>query len=131
MKLSPATLSGISESRIERVNGGLTMSAHKLSEMTARLALAAVLSVPAVATALDAQEYNDIHSQCRREAQDYGVAPEQTEEYVNGCVMAYGGMPVAAPEAEVPPVDAGADRPTDDDQDTYDSGEQDAGAAVE
>jgi hypothetical protein len=107
------------------------MSTLKLSGMLAMLALAGMLSVSPVATALDAQEYTDIQSQCRRDAQDYGVAPEQIEEYVNGCVLAYGGMPTAAPEAEVPPVDAGADTPAYDDQGTYDTGEPDTSAVVE
>ena len=95
------------------------------------LALAGMLPVPPVATALDAQEYTNIQSQCRREAQDYGVAPEQIEEYVSGCVTAYGGMPEAVPEPEAPPVDAGADAPAADEQGTEDAGEQDTGAAVE
>jgi hypothetical protein len=107
------------------------MFAFKMSGMTAMLALAGMLSVPSVATALDAQEHSNIQSQCRREAQDYGVAPEQIEEYVSGCVLAYGGMPTTAPEAEVPPVDAGADTPADDDQGTYDTGEQGTSDAVE
>jgi hypothetical protein len=94
------------------------MSAYKMYGIATTLALAGMLAVPLVATALEAQEYADIQSQCRREAQDYGVAPEQIEEYVSGCVLAYGGMPQAAPEPEAAPVDDGADAPAADEQDT-------------
>jgi hypothetical protein len=99
------------------------MSVYKLFGMAVMPALAGMLACPPVARALDVQEYANIQSQCRREAQDYGVAPEQIEEYVNGCVLAYGGLPDAAPAAGAPPVDAGADAPAADAQDT--------GAAVE
>jgi hypothetical protein len=109
------------------------MSAFTLTGRAATLALAGMLSVPPVATALEAQEYANIQSQCRREAQDYGVAPEQIEEYVNGCVLAYGGMPAAAPEVESPAVEAGTLVPHvgEDGAVDVDPGEQDAGMAVE
>jgi hypothetical protein len=109
------------------------MSVLKISVPATTLVLAGMLSVPPVATALDAQDYANIQSQCRREAQDYGVAPEQIEEYVNSCVMAYGGMPAAAPEpeTEAPPADAGADAPAAGEQDTDDAGDQDTGAVAE
>jgi hypothetical protein len=107
------------------------MSTFKMSGMAAMLALAGMLPVPPVATALDAQEYTNIQSQCRREAQDYGVAPEQIEEYVSACVLANGGMPEAAPEPAAPPADAGADAPAADEQGTEYAVEQDTGAAVE
>jgi hypothetical protein len=58
------------------------------SGLSVSLALAGLLPVAPPARALDAQEYAGIQSQCQREAQDYGVEPEQIEEYVNGCVMA-------------------------------------------
>jgi hypothetical protein len=94
------------------------MSADKTYGIVNTLALVGMLAVPPVAMALEAQEYTNIQSQCQREAQDYGVAPEQIEEYVSGCVLAYGGMPEAAPEPEAPPVDAGADASAADEQDT-------------
>ena len=107
------------------------MSTFRMSTVAATLALAGVLPVSPVATALDAQESANIQSQCRREAQDYDIAPEQMEEYVSGCIMAYGGMPEAEPEEEAPPVDAGAEAPADDDQGTGYSDEQDTGGVVE
>jgi hypothetical protein len=107
------------------------MSTVRMSGMTALLALAGMLSVPPVATALDAQDYANIQSECRHEAQDYGIAPEQIEEYVNGCVQASGGMPPETPEAEAPPVDTGAEAPAGGDPGTGYSGEQDTGGAVE
>jgi len=97
------------------------MSAYKMHGIATTLVLAGMLAVP---PALEAQEYANIQSQCQREAQDYGVAPEQIEEYVSGCVQAYGGMPEAAPEpeavpeSETSPVDAGIGAPATDEQDT-------------
>ena len=76
------------------------MFTFRMSAVAAMLALAGVLPVSPVATALEEQESANIQSQCRREAQDYGIAPEQMEDYVSGCIMAYGGMPEAEPEAE-------------------------------
>jgi hypothetical protein len=109
------------------------MSAFTLTGRAATLALCGMLSASPVATALEAQEYANIQSQCRREAQDYGVAPEQIEEYVNGCVLAYGGMPAAAPEVESPPAEGGAEVPHvgEDGAVDVDAGEQDTGMAVE
>jgi hypothetical protein len=102
-----------------------------MSTVAATLALAGVLPVSPVATALDAQESANIQSQCRREAQDYGIEPEQMEEYVSGCIMAYGGMPEAEPEAEAPPDDNDVDTSAVDEQDAEGAGEQDTDAVVE
>jgi hypothetical protein len=109
------------------------MSIYRMSTVAITLALAGVLPVSPVAMALDAQESANIQSQCRREAQDYGIAPEQMEEYVSGCIMAYVGMPEPEPEpeAEAPPVDNDVDTSAVDEQDTEDAGEQDTGAVVE
>jgi hypothetical protein len=105
------------------------MFAHKMYGIVATLALAGMLAVMPVASAIESQDSASIQSQCRREAQDYGVAPEQTEEYVSGCVQAYGGIPEAAPEpeavpeSETSPVDAGIGVP--------ETSEQDTGAVIE
>ena len=103
----------------------------RMSTVVATLGLAGALPVSPVATALDAQESANIQSQCRREAQDYGIAPEQMEEYVSGCIMAYGGMPEVDPEVAETPVDTDVDTSAVDEQDTQDAGEQDPGAVVE
>jgi hypothetical protein len=105
------------------------MSTLTMSGMAATLALAGMLPVSPAATALDAQEYANIQSHCRQEAQDYGIAPEQFEEYVSGCVLSSGGMPEVTPEAEAPPVNA--DVPAAGEQDTGDAGKQHSGAVVE
>jgi hypothetical protein len=106
-----------------------------MSKVAAMLALVGVLPVSPVATALEEQESANIQSQCRREAQDYGIAPEQMEDYVSGCIMAYGGMPEAEPEPEpeeeAPPVDNDVDTSAVDEQDTEGAGDQDTGAVVE
>ena len=100
------------------------MPVYKMYGIATTLVLAGMSAVPPAATAIEAQEYANIQSQCRREAQDYGVAPEQTEEYVSGCVQAYGGVPEAAPEPEAVPepettsVDEGINAPATDEQDT-------------
>jgi hypothetical protein len=94
------------------------MSAYKSFGIATSLVLAGVLTVPPVASALESQEYVNIQSQCRQEAQDYDVAPEQIEEYVSACVLAYGGMPEAAPEAapeETPEATADVPAPAADD----------------
>lgn len=111
------------------------MFTFRMSTVAAMLALAGVLPVSPVATALEEQESANIQSQCRREAQDYGIAPEQMEDYVSGCIMAYGGMPEAEPEPEpeeeAPPVDNDVDTSAVDEQDTEGAGDQDTGAVVE
>jgi hypothetical protein len=107
------------------------MFTFRMSTVAAMLALAGVLPVSPVATALEEQESANIQSQCRREAQDYGIAPEQMEDYVSGCIMAYGGMPEAEPEEEAPPVDNDVDTSAVDEQDTEGAGDQDTGAVVE
>ena len=107
------------------------MFTFRMSTVAAMLALVGVLPVSPVATALEEQESANIQSQCRREAQDYGIAPEQMEDYVSGCIMAYGGMPEAEPEEEAPPVDNDVDTSAVDEQDTEGAGDQDTGAVVE
>jgi len=113
------------------------MFTFRMSTVAAMLALVGVLPVSPVATALEEQESANIQSQCRREAQDYGIAPEQMEDYVSGCIMAYGGMPEAEPEPEpepeeeAPPVDNDVDTSAVDEQDTEGAGDQDTGAVVE
>jgi hypothetical protein len=46
--------------------------------------------------AITAEEQADIASQCRQEAELYGIAEEQLAEYIDGCIQAMGGMPAAA-----------------------------------
>jgi hypothetical protein len=53
------------------------------------------------------------------------------DDYVSGCIMAYGGMPEAEPEEEAPPVDNDVDTSAVDEQDTEGAGDQDTGAVVE
>ena len=107
------------------------MSIFRMSTVVVTLSLAVVLPLSPVAMAVDAEESANIQSQCRREAQDYGIAPEQMEEYVSGCIMAYGGMPEAEPEVAEMPADTDVDTSAVDEQDMQDAGEQDPGAMVE
>ena len=104
------------------------MPTFRLSGMAALLALAGLLQI---APAADAQESASIQSQCRREAQDYGIEPEQIEEYVNGCVLANGGVPEMPQETDAPPVDAGAEAPAVDEPDMNYPDDQDTGDPVE
>ena len=76
------------------------MSVMNRSVLAATLSLIGLL---AVIPATSAQESASIQSQCRQEARDYGIEPEQLEEYVSGCVQAYGGVSDTAPTPEPPP----------------------------
>jgi len=67
-----------------------------------------VLLVSLMAGALPALA--SVSEECRQEAQDYGIPPEQMQDYVSGCVSSRGGdyaqdpaMPdyIAPPEGEV------------------------------
>ena len=42
----------------------------------------AVVSLPALA---------NVDAECRQEAEDYGIPPEQMDDYVTGCVLSRGG----------------------------------------
>lgn len=50
----------------------------------------------------------DVRARCEAEAAEYGVAPEQLQEYIDGCVMAAGAPAPAAGTAEEPAADAPA-----------------------
>ena len=104
------------------------MPTFKLSALSALLALAVLVPV---APAINAQEYANIQSQCRREAQDYGIEPEQIEEYVNGCVLANGGVPEAPQATDAVPEDTGAEAPAVDEQDMEYPDDQDTDSPVE
>ena len=108
------------------------MPTIRLSGTAALLALAGLLPI---APATVAQESASIQSQCRREAQDYGIEPEQIEEYVSGCVLAYGGVPEAPAETpqetDAAPADAGAGALGADEQDLNYPDDQDTGNPVE
>jgi hypothetical protein len=49
-----------------------------------------------------------VEAECRQEAKDYDIAPELSEEYINGCIDSRGGE--SAPESinqdYVPPADS-------------------------
>ena len=52
------------------------------------------VSLPANAT----DEQAEILAQCKQEVTDYGIAPEQAAEYVDGCVLSKGGYLQSAPQ---------------------------------
>jgi len=55
-----------------------------------------------------------IDAECRQEAEDYGIPPEQLEEYVTGCVLSRGGDYVEDPavqEYTAPQEDASGNDP--------------------
>jgi hypothetical protein len=33
----------------------------------------------------------DVDAECRQEAEDYGIPPEQLDDYVTGCILSRGG----------------------------------------
>lgn len=51
----------------------------------------------------------DVDAECRQEAEDYGIPPEQLEDYVTGCVLSRGGnySQDPAPEDYVAPDEGG------------------------
>ena len=52
---------------------------------------AAAVSLPLLA---------DVDAECRQEAEEYGIPPEQLDDYVTGCVLSRGGNYVPEPAAE-------------------------------
>jgi hypothetical protein len=58
----------------------------------------------------------DVGAECRQEALEYGVPPEQMDSYVDGCVQSRGGYTSAEESQEyVPPQEGGeqAENPQD------------------
>jgi hypothetical protein len=55
----------------------------------------AVVSLPVLAS---------VEAECRQEAEDYGIPPEQMEDYVTGCVLSRGGE--FTPDPPVPDYNA-------------------------
>ena len=52
----------------------------------------------------------DIMNECREEATQYGVPPEQFDDYIDGCVLSRGGYSEAQSAGEyVPPPEAETD----------------------
>ena len=52
---------------------------------------AAAVSLPLLA---------NVDAECRQEAEDYGIPPEQLEDYITGCILSRGGNYVQEPVAE-------------------------------
>ena len=47
-----------------------------------------------------------VDEECRQEAEDYGIPPEQMDDYVTGCVLSRGGNYIpepVAPDYAAPP----------------------------
>lgn len=65
------------------------------------LLAASLLAGPVTAAA-------DTAAECRQEVQDYGIPPEQAQDYIDGCLLSRGGAQEADPGA-APPGDEGAD----------------------
>jgi hypothetical protein len=83
--------------------------------LNSRLALSGVILAagfsPILAMHALAQEVGNLESECRSEAEYYGIPPEQLEEYIAGCVLSKGGAP-AMPAVE----ESGIEEQTADDQ---------------
>ena len=85
--------------------------------------LACLLTSIALATASLPLMAN-IEMECRTEAEEYGVPPEQMEDYISGCVVSRGGSTVEAPVEDYSP-------PEEDAAEAAESGESsDAGEAT-
>jgi hypothetical protein len=64
---------------------------------------AALFSAPVLA---------NVEAECRQEAEDYGIPPEQLEDYVTGCVLSRGGnytLDPAIPDYGIPGESGAAD----------------------
>ncbi len=56
----------------------------------------------------------DPAAECRQEAQNYAIPPEQEADYISGCILSRGGsLDPAASEQDIPVDDAGAVPPVD------------------
>jgi hypothetical protein len=42
----------------------------------------------------------NVDAECRQEAEDYGIPPEQLDDYITGCILSRGGNYVQEPAAE-------------------------------
>jgi hypothetical protein len=51
-------------------------------------------------TNVNADSNSEIRVQCQREAEEYGIEPEQRDDYINGCILSMGGAPVADQNVE-------------------------------
>jgi hypothetical protein len=54
--------------------------------------------------------------ECRQEAEEYGIPPEQMEDYISGCILSRGGGYALEPHAEdySPPEDTGETAETEE-----------------
>ncbi|MGB5473927.1 MAG: hypothetical protein WBQ78_10670 [Gammaproteobacteria bacterium] len=84
-----------------------------------RCLLAAVLLTGAASLPADPA------AECRQEAQDYAVPPEQEADYIDGCILSRGGsLAPAAAEENVPVDESGAVPPMETDE-MIDAGQPD------
>jgi hypothetical protein len=68
----------------------------------------------------------NVEAECRQESEEYGIPPEQQEDYVTGCVMSRGGN--YEPEPVVPDESVPADIESPDDAGMGSHYTDDAGA---
>ena len=76
-----------------------------------------------ICLAVTPEDQASIQSQCAREAETYGIPPEQMAEYIDGCILSMGGyLPdppqqdsgdFAAPAGDAPYDDTFAVEPTE------------------
>ena len=57
--------------------------------LSAGLATAAVSLVQMAS--VSASDNSGIQAECQRQAEEYGIEPEQRVEYINGCILSMGG----------------------------------------
>jgi len=67
----------------------------------------------------------DPAAECRQEAQDYAIPPEQSAEYIDGCILSRGGVPGPAAGGETVPVDETGSVPLADTEQMNDAGQPD------
>jgi hypothetical protein len=69
--------------------------------------------------------FADPGAECRQEAQDYAIPPEQAAEYIDGCILSRGGIPETAAGGETIPVDETGSTPLADTEQMNDAGQTD------
>jgi hypothetical protein len=74
----------------------MSMRVRKILAVGWVAATVALILTPRV----NADENSDIQAQCQREAKEYGIEPEQLDQYISGCVLAMGGSLAADKSSE-------------------------------
>jgi hypothetical protein len=65
------------------------MSALVIKTLSAGVAISALALV--LMSSVSASDDSEIRAQCQRQVEEYGIEPEQRDEYLSGCILSMGG----------------------------------------